>query len=448
VKALAVAASLLCGAAAAQEVDESALFSDTAMVKPEPSTSAKTDSVTKTQVRFGGSLEAVGQGSWKTGSVSPSSDGAARMVGTANLDVKLPSGQRALGVFEVAHEGASDTTSWALRELFLDADIGGVVWFRAGKQVIQWGRGILWTPTDLVNVEGRTLVERPGAREGATGLKVQVPFGTGGSITAFAPLRHVDNSDSLALSLRGEMLVGPAEVALSTRFKQDAPQVVGLDFSTGLLGLDAEGGVLWLSGDPDPRAVLRDGAWHLEKDDTRRQVRASAGLGRAFTQGGVPDRLRIDVEGYWQSEGYSSDVLTDATVRPFADTLWRPLDPRLVDGGRALGIPLPKGLATTRGDGLTFLGGNGLFHPNQFGPLYLGTMVSYAKFLIPDLTLTLQALGNVDDRSGVGTLGVTWESLYGFHVQPLVYAFWGDPRTEFVLDGRGFALELRTGLRF
>lgn len=433
-----------------QGIDEAALFSDTTVVASPPAATAPSmaDSVTKTRLLASGDLEALGQASWKrSASIPGSGDGAARMVGTANIDVRLPSGERALAVLEVAQEASADTTAFAVRELFLDADIADHVWIRAGKQVLQWGRGALWTPTDLVNVEGRTLVERPGAREGATGLRVQIPVGRG-SVTAFAPLARVDASDSLSAALRAEAVVGPAEIALSSWFKKDAPHVVGFDASTGLWGFDLQAGALWLSGDLEPRAVLRDGIWHLERDDSRGQVRASAGIGRDFKVDGVPDRLRVDVEGFWQSEGYGSDVLSDETVRPWADTVWMPLDPGLAKAGEAMGSSLGRGIPTTRGDGLGFLAGHGLFRSMNHGPLYLGGMATLRKFLVPDLSLTLQTLANLEDQSGVSTCGLLWESLHGFHVQPLVYAFWGEPRSEFTLDGRGVAVELRAGLRF
>ncbi len=442
--------ALLLGLAPAQDLDEDDLFPDTTVVAAAAPESARTtDSVGGTQVRLGGGIDAVGQASWKRDAAFPSrGTGLSSVVGTASLDARLPSGERALAVFELAHDGTADTASWALRELFLDADAGGVVWVRAGKQVLQWGRGILWTPTDLVNVEGRSLVERPGAREGATGLKVQVPFGTRGSISAFAPLRGVDKAESLSVALRGEVVLGRVEVALSTRLRPDAPHALGLDASTGWAGFDIQGGALWLSGDPQARVALREGAWRLEKDPTRAQVRASGGVGRGFKVGGVPDRLRVDVEGFWQSEGYASEVLTDTKVRPYADTLWMDFDPALVAGAQAGGIGLPRGIPVVRGDGLTFLAGNGLLAPNRHGPLYLGTMFSYQKFLLPDLVLTAQGLSNLEDGSGAGALGGRWESLHGFHVMPMVWFFWGEPRTEFVLDGRGVGLELRSGLRF
>lgn len=435
---------------ASQEIDEASLFSDTTVVSAAvPAASVATDSVAKTRVLLGGDLEAVGQGSWKRSSTIPGGgDGAARMVGTAALDVRLPSGQRALAVFEVSQEASVDTTAYALRELFLDADIAGRVWFRAGKQVLQWGRGILWTPTDLVNVEGKTLVERPGAREGATGLRVAVPVGRG-SFSAFAPLSRVDAVDSLSAAVRAEAVLGKVEFALSSWFKKDAPHVVGADASTGLFGFDLQGGVLWLSGDLEPRAELQHGAWHLVKDDERGQVRASAGIGRGFKVNGVPNRLRIDFEGFWQSEGYGSDVLADGKARPYADTVWKPLDPKLEEAAQSMGFPVGRGIAIARGDGLGFLGGNGLYRPMNHAPLYLGGMVSFSKFLsLSDVTATVQTVVNMEDHSGLSTFAVGWQSLHGFQVQPIAYLFWGDKRTEFTLDGRGLALELRAGLRF
>lgn len=435
---------------ASQDIDEAVLFSDTTVVSATvPSDPSVTDSVAKTRVLLGGDLEAVGQGSWKRSATIPGGgSGAARMVGTASLDVRLPSGQRALAMFEVSQEANVDTTAYAMRELFLDADIAGRVWIRAGKQVLQWGRGILWTPTDLVNVEGKSLVERPGAREGATGVRVAVPIGRG-SISAFAPLSRVDAADSLSAAVRAEAVLGTVEFALSSWFKKDAPHVVGADASTGLLGFDLQGGVLWLSGDLEPHAELQRGAWHLVKDDERGQVRASAGVGRGFKVNGVPDRLRIDFEGLWQSEGYGADMLSDSKVRPYADTIWKPLDPKVEEAAKSMGLPVGRGLAIARGDGLGFLAGNGIYRPMNHGPLYLGGMASFSKFLsLQDVTATVQTVANMEDHSGVSTFAVGWQSLHGFQLRPIVYVFWGDKRTEFTLDGRGLAVELRAGLRF
>lgn len=440
---------LLVAALCGQEIDEAALFSDSTVVDsaPRPASVVETDSVTKTRVLFGGDVEAVGQASAKRSAVLPGSDGSARLVATASVDARLPSGQRALGVFEVSQESGADTTSWALRELFLDADAGGVVWFRAGKQVLQWGRGILWTPTDLVNVEGRTLVERPGAREGATGLRVTVPVGRG-SLSAFAPLEQVDAAESLSVAVRAEAVAGQAEIALSSWFKQDAPHVVGFDASSRLLGLDVQGGALWMSGDLEPRITVRDNAFHLERDEDRGQLRASLGLGRGFKVNGVPDRLRIDLEGFFQTRSYGSTILALDETAPYADTVWKTIDPRLAEAGASMGLPMDKGIPITRGDALGFLAGHGLYHPMNHGPYYLGAMASFQKVWFADLSATLQGLSNLDDRSGLATFALQWESLHGFHVQPIAYWFWGDKRTEFTLDGRGIAAELRAGLRF
>ncbi|MEN9354756.1 MAG: hypothetical protein RL318_2081 [Fibrobacterota bacterium] len=452
---LALGAALLAlpSMGAAQPVDEDALFADTTIL--DTSLLNKTQAFkagedpSKVQTRFGGSVTALGQANRRQGALPwmPSTDGSARLVGTMTLDVSLPSHERALLVGEVAHEGASDTTSFALREGFVDFEVGKVVWVRAGKQVIQWGRGLLWTPTDLVNVEGKSLVPRAGALEGTTGLRLLVPLGAQANMTGFVNLTRVTDADSLSGALRLESVVGPVEVAASGWAKPDRPHALGLDASTGVQGIDLQGGVLWISGDLLPHAQLREGKWALVTERDHPQVRASLGLGKGFAIAGVPDRLRIDFEGYWNSRGYAADFLTDQTVYNYEDPMALPLPSSLAPLAQN---PLLANflVGDTAGDASKFALKNGLYRANQFGRAYLASMVVLSQFLRQDMTLSVQGLGNVQDKSGLATVGLAWSGLHGFFAQGNGYWFWGDPRTEFALSGTGPALDLRAGVRF
>lgn len=446
----------LSGFAVAQPVDEEALFTDAPTVdsglvnRTVPvSSSVPAQDTAKLQVRFSGDVTALGQVNARRGSLPafPPSEGSARVVATTSLDVSLPSRQRALLTGEIAHEANVDTVAWSLREAFVDFDAGGLVWVRAGKQVLQWGRGLLWTPTDLVNVEGKSLVPRAGATEGVTGLRLLVPVGTSANLTGFVNLEKVDAADSLSGALRLEGLLGPVEVAASGWAKPDRPHALGLDASTGIRGTDLQAGMLWISGDLVPHAQLVDGKWTLVRKDDHPQVRASAGIGRGFRVGGVPDRLRLDMEGFWNSRGYAGDFLTDLSVHPYAEPMQTPLPASLRSlGSNPLLAAFLKG--DTAGDAATFALKNGLYRANQFGRAYLAGMASLSQFGTEATTLTLQGVGNVQDGSGMGIVGLTWVGLHGFFWGVNGYWFWGDPQTEFALSGTGSAVDLRAGLRF
>lgn len=453
---LALALAALSGMAAAQPVDEDALFSDaptvdTTLVNKAGSVASFAGSAdtSKLQVRFSGDVTALGQVNARRGSFPafPPSDGSARMVATSSLDVSLPTRERALLTAEVAHEANVDTTSWSLREAFVDFDAGGLVWVRAGKQVLQWGRGMLWTPTDLVNVEGKTLVPRAGALEGVTGLRLLVPMGSSANLTGFVNLEKVDAADSLSGALRLEGLLGPVELAASGWAKPNRPHAAGLDASTGIRGVDLQAGMLWISGDLVPHATLVDGKWTLVQEDDHPQVRASAGIGKGFRIGGVPDRLRIDLEGFWNSRGYAADFLTDEAVHPYAAPMQVRLPASLAPlSSNPFLASFLKG--DTAGDAATFALKSGLYRANQFGRAYLAGMTSLQQFVTEATTLTIQGLGNVQDGSGMVIAGLSWSGLHGFFWGVNGYWFWGDPRTEFALSGTGPAVDLRAGLRF
>lgn len=440
----------LSAALAEEGFDESSFFQDTAKTVPVATTSSKTDSVSQgailagAKVSFSGDLFAVGQASWRKHGLDTSSSAGSMLVGDATLEARLSTGSKALAVFEVDQDVTHDSTSLHVREMFVDGNMGGVVWMRAGKQVLQWGRGILWTPTDLVNVEGKTLVARAGSREGASGVRLQVPVGKSANLYGFVNLAHVDAFDSLSAAWRAEAAVGPAEIAVSGWHKQNAPTALGIDGSTGILGWDIQAGAVWLSGDMSPRPVVQNSEWTLVRDDSRQQVRAGGGVGRAFTVLGVPDRLRLDFEGFWQSDAIGSKVLEDGQRRRWADAYQSP--PTSIDVGGTT-VPVSSPARSTNEAG--FMLAHGLYVPNQLSWGYAAGMASLQKFIVQDLTLTVQALGNLEDGSGVATTALAWQSFRGFSLSLTGYWFWGGKNDEETfLSGSGPAVEARAGIRF
>jgi hypothetical protein len=102
----------------------------------------------------------------------------------------------------------------------------------------------------------------------------------------------------------------------------------------------------------------------------------------------------------------------------------------------------------TAGDAATFALQNGLYRTNQWGRAYVAGMASLTQFILDDMTLSAEGLGNLQDGSGTAILGLAWSGLQGFFWQTDFYWFWGDPRTEFALDGTGPAADVRVGIKF
>jgi hypothetical protein len=442
VKRVALLAAFAATFAHAADFDESSFFQDSTPAPVSGKLRADTSGTPSPnvvgpvaesgpKVTFSGDLFAVGQASWRNKGIDTASVAGSQIVGDAAVEARLSTGSRIMSIFEVDQDATHDSSSFHVREMFVDGNVDdGLLWIRAGKQVLQWGRGILWTPTDLVNVEGKTLVPRAGSREGASGVRLQVPMGQSANLYGFVNLAHVDAFDSLSAAWRAEAAVGPAEIAVSGWHKQNAPTALGVDGSTSVLGWDVQAGALWLSGDLSPRPVLENGNWALERDENRQQVRAGGGIGKDVTVLGVPQRLRIDFEGFWQSDPIGSSVLKDTARHP-----WSTLPPALA--------------ALHPTDEATFLLGQNLYVGNQLSWGYVAGMASFQKFFVQDLTLTLQALENLQDKSGVSTVGLSWTTFHRFTAQLTAYWFWGADRTEETfLSGSGPAVEGRMGISF
>jgi len=247
-------------ASADAAIDETEFFRDSLPPAPPTTVHAATDS--GIQVSFSGDASAVGQVSWRRrGLDSSAGDAGFSVVTDGTIQARLSTGSRVLVALEADHNATQDTTTFHLREAFVDGNILGYAWIRAGKQVLQWGRGILWTPTDLVNVEGKSLVPRAGSREGATGVRLQVPIGNRANAYLFSDLSGVRTADSLSVAWRLETTAGPSELAVSGWHQPESPTALGVDGSVGVRGWDLQAGAVWLSGDLVSRPKLENGRW-------------------------------------------------------------------------------------------------------------------------------------------------------------------------------------------
>ncbi len=219
-------------------VDEAALFGDTNQVADSASRAASpSDTAERKTVGFSGSVLAFGAETvpraWFDDFDAARARQTAGAVGDLYLDARLLRGFRAFANAEVdLNADRGDSAALRVPEIFLDANIGRKAWFRAGKQVLQWGPGYFFNPTDLINVERKTLVRRLGAREGVFGAKAHVPFGTRSNLYGFLDADGVTRPDSASGAVKAEFLAGRSEMALMAWDGGGRDPVYGADLST------------------------------------------------------------------------------------------------------------------------------------------------------------------------------------------------------------------------
>ncbi|MCA9555397.1 MAG: hypothetical protein KC933_35535, partial [Myxococcales bacterium] len=126
-----------------------------------------------------------------------------------------------------------------LDELWLRFDIERAVFVTLGAQHLRWGTGRIWNPTDVLNRDRRDPLAPADLRTGVPLVKVHVPVESlGWNFYAIAELNQVRSLEQLGGAFRAEVLLGTAEVALSTAVRKDSPWRFGADISLPIWDFD------------------------------------------------------------------------------------------------------------------------------------------------------------------------------------------------------------------
>ncbi len=148
-------------------------------------------------------------------------------------------------------EGALDTNGQvrrkqqiALNELWLKFDLERVVFVTAGRQVVRWGAGRFWNPTDFLNSQYKDPLAVFDERLGLALVKAHLPIESlGWNFYAVANLEDAARPDEVGGALRAEMVLGLAELSLTAAKRKGTPAQYGVDLSAGLGPIDLKGEV-------------------------------------------------------------------------------------------------------------------------------------------------------------------------------------------------------------
>jgi hypothetical protein len=254
-----------------------------------------------------------------------------------------------------------------LDQLWLKFDIAHRAFITLGRQPIRWGPNRFWNPTDFLNSSFRDPLAVFDERLGVSLLKVHIPIESlGWNLYAIADFTGANRPDRIGGALRAELLLGPAEVALSFADRKAEPTRLGVSvsFPLGLLDINAEFAALHgvrakrytgrLTLDPNafevPVATDQSDEWLF---------RATAGVELGLSYGDN-DAVYFGAEYFFNELGYDSENLYP----------WLALQ--------------------------------GEFTPLYLGRHYLGV---YALLSAPgrldDMTFIASSINNLSDRSGL-----------------------------------------------
>lgn len=328
-----------------------------------------------------------------------------------------------------------------VKEFFVDLNIAKRVYFRTGKQVIQWGRGYLWNPTDLINAEKKDFFDMSGVREGTYGIRMHIPFGTIVNIYSFFDASdNVRNFNDFAAAAKVEALIGGFECSISGWWKDGYYPLYGFDFSTRIPGIDVDlrGEIslsygankpllrkatsnISLTGSYSYPSPIGSGTYEYEITVTNTETykiheevvpKFAIGLGRAFTIADVEDRLMINLEYYYNHLGYDENL--------FEDDIYK------------------AALFQTQG----------AYEPSSHGKHYAALFTSFSKFIVTDMNLSLNAIANLSDLSFIVTTSLSYSPIDNLTLSTTITGYIGEENREYTLGGNALATSIEAGFVF
>lgn len=321
------------------------------------------------------------------------------LLGNWLLDARLPKGYKAFVNLESQANFRTKVTDFTLREFFLDLNLSHAVYFRMGKQVLQWGRGYLWNPADFVNVERKTFIQKIGYREGASGLKMHVPFGTKWNLYGFLDTAGASKTDQIASAVKVEFLLGETETAFSAWGKTGFPSLYGWDISTRLFGWDVAGEVSASYGSHTHRLVESAGTLLIGRTEGEWIPKASVNLTKFFDFDHLSDRISMTFEFFYNHGGYSENLLGDGVTYLFS------VPTAVLDASL---VPVVK-TSGTKGEFLLY---NGLYEPNYYAKGYAAMFLTLNKFPTSEMALGLSVIGNLVDRTCIVSPSLSYADIH------------------------------------
>jgi len=344
---------------------------------------------------------------------------SSQMIADLFLDARASDDTKAFASIEGTYLSDSSKTSAVLHELFLDFNIRRHVYFRVGKQVLQWGTCYFWHPSDLVNVDHKAFVQQLGSLDGNYGIRMHVPFGTRANIYGFLDTKGATQPNEIKGTGKLEVLLGTTETSLSLWKKKDMDPVYAGDISSSIKSWSVSAEAAIMPQGFDTLLAIQNDTLFAKPSNIK--PRAALSFGRSFDCLNVTNRIHVQYEMYYNGLGYDKNPYAD--LRNYTWQNGVVLDSALAAKVRTY---MPT-MSTTVSSGpqalWIFL--NGPVSPYSLGRYYAAVFTSISQFIDQDLTLSFNGLMNVTDRSVITTTTLSYSTLQNLTLQIMAITMGG-----------------------
>jgi hypothetical protein len=317
-----------------------------------------------------------------------------------------------------------------LDQAWLRFDIARTVFVTAGKQHVKWGTSRFWNPTDFLSPQRRDPLAVFDARTGASMLKLHVPWeARGWNFYGIAMLDNAGPASTLGRiggAARAELVLGEAELGLSTVLQRSRKPRFGLDISSALGPLDVYAEAALKKGTDTPQYRLPQGITFQELIEQAQGLEINS----------LEDLKKLPVESYFP-EGLTPQISGGANYTfAYSET-----------DNAILGVEyFYNSTGYDNAIAYPYLIAQGAFQPfyvaRHYGGFY-GVLVGPGSW--DKTTFILSTLGNLSDLSFTTRLDVSHRALSYLTVEAYTAVNYGNKGGEFrfALDFPPFQIDGR-----
>ena len=118
-------------------------------------------------------------------------------------------------------------------EAFGDFQGGDKLYFRVGKQFVQWGRGFFYSPADVLNLTAIDPSDPTAVREGPISFKATLEEGDAGSYQSVVTANQIAKGDDVSFAGQGTWLLFGSEVSVGGYYQPSQNRAPRLFLTTG-----------------------------------------------------------------------------------------------------------------------------------------------------------------------------------------------------------------------
>jgi len=200
-----------------------------------------------------------------------------------------------------------------VEELFSDFNWNDTIFFRGGKQTMNWGVGYFYSLADLLSISEIDPEDPDAEREGPVALKANLPIGVD-NLYAYVIPSHAAEPRDIGVALKGDLVTGIGEFTAGAIYQRDIAPAAMLTASGSLRQVDlfAEGVASYGSN----RTFVRETALPpgVETYTTTDEFffSATAGLSWSHSFSESDSSVMIVAQYLYNGEGYAdASVLRD-----------------------------------------------------------------------------------------------------------------------------------------